>query len=434
MSFAFERCLLRSIDRIAKLCGVLERPLRGEDLVRLAQDQTGLTDFGDSSFEEPLDILLSDYHRTANLSLFGRLAARWDSLRFLTNLLQLREAERRHPEILRQPIDKPIFITGFPRSGSSFLHNLLAQDDGVLIPLIWETISPCPKIRNSTDQAYPEAKKAGQLIARFNRLAPEMGVMHPMTAFSAQECSEITAHIFRSPRFLNTHLLSGYAQWLAAADELPAYRFHKRFLQHLQYRKGPGRWILKCPEHVFSLDAIRAVYPDARFIFMHREPFEMLQSVTRLIEVMREPFTRQNDPSQIGRWMRESWARGADLLVDADRRLRREGVPIMNVRFRQLVGDPLATVKEIYRRFDLPLREESIHHFARHIAADRNGAKKRSPYRPAAFGLAQAAVANRFHDYAAHFSVDGASRIAAALPVRLLPDARPFGGGLPSMT
>ncbi len=401
----FPTRLLCAADRLTGAFGIFERPLRGEELMQLAATRTGLTDFGDRSFEEPLEVLLRDYESAAELSLFGRMAARWDVLRFLTNLLRLRDEERRCPEILRQPIVKPIFITGMPRSGSSFLHNLLAQDSSIFAPLCWETLHPCRLPGEADGNSGRRQKMADRTLAGFNWVAPELGALHPMNAYSTQECSEISAHVFRSRRFETTHRLPHYRTWLDRSGDLSAYRFHKRFLQHLQHRRGPGRWIVKCPEHTFSLDSIRAVYPDANFVFMHRDPLEVLQSLAKLTEVLRRPFTRSIDRIQIGRQVSESWARGADLMVAADAKSRGSGHQILNIQYRHLIRQPLATAKALYRHFGVPIGVEATGRLERFIAGRRNGGYGRNRYRPAEFGLDPQTIASRFRSYATHFAV-----------------------------
>src|SRR5208337_341980 len=144
-------------------------------------------------------------------------------------------------------------------------------------------------------------------------LAPAFQALHPLEAISPQECSEITAHVFRSLRFDTNYHIPSYRAWLDAdpVGHLPAYQFHRRFLQHLQHQAGPRasppRWVLKCPDHLFALEAIRAVYPDARLVFVHRDPVKVLLSVARLTEVLRRPFTRDLDPRTIGRDESARW-------------------------------------------------------------------------------------------------------------------------------
>jgi hypothetical protein len=404
---SFPTRLLGAADRLAGALGIFDRPLRGEELLRIAERRTGLTDFGDRSFEEPLEVLLRDYERAADLSLFGRIAARWDMLRFLSNLLRLRERERRCPEILQQPIVKPIFITGMPRSGSSFLHNLLAQDSSIFAPLCWETIHPCRLPGEADGDPSRRQRMAGRTLSGFNWVAPELGALHPLGAHATQECSEISAHVFKSRRFETTHRLPDYRVWLERAGDLSAYRFHKRFLQHLQHRRGRGRWIVKCPEHIFSLDSIRAVYPDASFVFMHRDPLEVLPSLAKLTEVLRRPFTRSIDRFQIGRQVSDNWARGVDLLVEADAKSQGSGHQILNIQYRRFVQQPLATALALFGHFGVPISEEATGRLERFIAGRRNGGYGRNRYRPEEFGLDPQAIARRFGDYVARFAIKG---------------------------
>jgi glycosyltransferase involved in cell wall biosynthesis len=156
--------LLQLADRIAGALGILDVPMQAAELMRHARRQTGLTDFGDTSFEEPLEILLQDYDRSANLNLFGRIPARWDILRFLTNLLLLKDEERQFPAILKQQIDRPIFITGLPRSGTSFLHRLLAEDPGNLVRRCWETIYPMLRLSNQVASVAMAPERNGRAV------------------------------------------------------------------------------------------------------------------------------------------------------------------------------------------------------------------------------------------------------------------------------
>jgi len=406
MSLPLEMRLLGVADRVIRALGLFEGPLRGGDLARLAQRRTGLSDFGDSSFEEPLEVLLQDYERSADLGLVGRLAARWDVVRFLTNLLRLREEEKRHPEILDQAIDRPIFIAGMPRSGSTFLHNLVAQDPSVFIPFCWQTIHPCPLPGERPGEVGRRVGLVDRQIGKFARMAPEFPSIHRLTARSAQECSEITAHVFRSHRFDTTHQLAEYPRWLEAAGDLPGYQFHKRFLQHLQYRRGPGRWILKCPEHTFSLPSIRAVYPDAGFVFMHRDPVKVLQSVAKMTEVVRRPFTRHIDRFLIGRQVRDDWSRAAAIMVEAAARPQSGTSAILNIRYRQLTADPIATARALYEHFALPMSEGADSGFSRFVADRHNGAYGKVQYRPEEFGLDSRTEARRFRDYIECFAIE----------------------------
>lgn len=400
--------LLRGVNRVADAFGVLRRPLRREELIGIAQQRTGLSDFGGWAFEEPLAVLLAAYEEEADLTVFGRIAARWDMLRFLSNLLRLREEEQRDPSILNESIDRPIFIMGLPRSGTTFLHNLLGQDPANLVPRCWETIYPCPARGHARSARDPRPDQVARQFANFLRLAPELPSVHPLDARAAQECTEITGQVMRSLRFDTTHYVPSYERWLENTGHLEAYRFHKRFLQHLQHRKGRGRWILKSPDHIFAFDALRAVYPDAHFVFVHRDPLEVLPSVARLTEILREPFTRRVDRLQIGRQVSGSWAQGATLLVKASKDLRRTPERIMHVHHGDLVADPAGVIGTIYRHFGLALSHRARTGMDRFIIAKPNGGYGQNSYCLEDYGVDPQIERKRYAEYMTHFSMNAA--------------------------
>jgi hypothetical protein len=394
----------------------LRPPFSAEELIARAMRHTGLADFGGAPFRPGLQSLLRACGEEADLSWFGYFGTRWDVVRFLSNLLWLRRAEVERPEILKQPIERPIFITGLPRSGTTFLHKLLAEDQTNRVPLVWQLIHPYPA---ATEDGCPDRRQ--QRVARqlrmFQKLAPEFRRLHPIDAASPQECTEITAHVFASLRFDMTHCIPSYRRWLDAVGHLDAYRFHRRFLQHLQDQAGGGgRWVLKCPDHVFALDAIRAVYPDARIVFVHRDPFRALLSVARLTEVLRRPFTRRFDRSGLGREQSERWLAATELMIAAaDRQPFAE--PIYHVHHRDLVSNPLSVVAALYRHFDLGLAAEAAARIARAVATNPDGGYAANRYRFEDYGFDAAVERERYARYMARFGIApeaGADTRAAA--------------------
>ena len=180
-----------------------------------------------------------------------------------------------------EPIRQPIFITGLPRSGTTFLHRLMMNDPDNRAPLVWETIYPSAGRR----PARPARGARGPAVAAFERLAPEFRALHPLEATSPQECSEITAHVFRSLRFDTTYHIPSYRRWLDADGPAicrPTGSTDASCSICSTRPPAPApRWVLKCPDHLFALDAIRAVYPDARLVFVHRDPVKVLLSVAQ---------------------------------------------------------------------------------------------------------------------------------------------------------
>ena len=231
-----------------------ETRLAPDSLIAAAAKATRLDakPLADPRLVEALGALTSSLHKEASLSPFGRLAASWDLKRMLSTLLILADAERQDPAILKRPLASPIFIAGLPRSGTTFLHGLLAEDPLNRAPRIWEAIYPYPKHRSAE---FGAGRRKVQLQLRiFNRLSPGIRNLHPIEADAPEECIEFTSQVFRSPRFDDVYRAPTYRAWLDKSGYDDGYRFLARFLRHLQ---GPGeaprRWVLKSPEHVFSI-------------------------------------------------------------------------------------------------------------------------------------------------------------------------------------
>jgi hypothetical protein len=394
---------LRLSDSIAERLGLLDRPLDADPLIQIARRQTGLSDFGETSFIGPLTRLLDSCSTESTLSIVGRSATKWDVVRFLSNLLLVQDAFVRCPAMAAEPIHNPIFITGLPRSGTTFLHRLMLTDPANRAPTVWETIYPS-SVAGTREQRI--ARVTRQLKA-FEWLAPEFRALHPMEATSPQECSEITAHVFRSLRFDTNYHIPSYRNWLDAdvVRNLPAYRFHKRFLQFLQHQdKARSRWVLKCPEHLFALQAIRAVYPDARLVFVHRDPVKVLLSQARLTEVLRRPFTRRLDPRTLGPNESRRWLDGTQrMMAAADDAGFLE--PVCHVHHMDLISDPTHTVEAVYRHFGLPLAPKMASAIEGYVAAKPKGGYGEHSYHFEDHGLDEQEERARFRPYMVRFGV-----------------------------
>ena len=357
---------------------------------------------------EGLERFLASIRAESELSFFGRVSLRWDVLRLLRNAQMVEAAHRANPALGRAPVRQPVFILGLPRSGTTFLHELLAQDVDNLVPRNWQTIYPGPRPVDFDPARDKRARAVDWQLRMFAGLARGFSELHPITADSPQECTEITAHVFQSLRFDATHRVPSYFRWLEAHGHLQAFDFHKKFLQYLQ-NGAPGRWVLKCPDHTFTLDAILRVYPDARFVVVHRDPIAVLASVARLTWILRKPFLRKIDLAEIGAQVSERWIEGANRLLDFDRRADVPAERKIHVHYDELTHAPLAAVERIYARFGLPLRKEATVAMARQLAAKpRGGYVKHAPYSLESFKLSPVALQPRFAPYVSeHCGVGG---------------------------
>ena len=382
--------LARAANRLAgALFGDDEKRLRPEALIAAAAKATRLDagPLADPRLIEALGALTSSLHREASLSPFGRLAAGWDLKRMLSTLLILADAERRDPAILKRPLAPPIFIAGLPRSGTTFLHGLLAEDPLNRAPRIWEAIYPYPKHRAA---GFGAGRRNVQLqLQIFNRLSPGIRNLHPIEADAPEECIEFTSQVFRSARFDDVYRAPSYRAWLDKSGYDDGYRFLARVLRHLQ---GPGeaprRWILKSPEHVFSIDALTRVFPDAMLVLVHRDPGHVLVSAARLTELLRAPFTTTIDRREIGRKVADYWQDGMRRMVKLS---DDPGFPLRSrlahVAYRSLVADPVGAIARIYDAFGLELSGEARAAIAAKVARAPRGGYGANRYRPEEFGI-----------------------------------------------
>jgi hypothetical protein len=367
----------------------------------LALRRAGRRDFSEHSFVEPLRRLLTAYEEEADLSHFGRRAAQFDVLRSLANLLKLDEVEAADPSIVERKIEKPLFITGLPRSATTFLHTLLAQDPANAVPRGFQSIHPYPRGLFGLDLRKLEVDIE---FAMFRLLSPGVSALHPIAADAPQECTDITAQVFQSLRFDNTHRIPSYLHWLEAHGHDEAFRFHRRFLQHLDAQmpvdgRGPRHWVLKSPDHVFTLEAIKNVYPDARIVFLHRDPLSVVASCVKLAELLHKPFTRHLDREELGDQVSSRLVESAEEMAWA----ARQDPGILNLHYREVVAHPLSAVRQLYRHSGRELSHEAESRMRHWLKRPRRHRHPR--YSLTEFGLDARDLNRRFARYMQAFHV-----------------------------
>ena len=362
--------LVRTVNRCGKF--LTKSRLRAVDLDRdrLLDDATtraALDDFGAMDFVHPLDVLLDAYHSEAELTLIGRMAMRADILQSLMTRLYIQADRKRYPEIADAGIHAPLFITGLPRSGTTFLHNLLAEDPGLRAPAGWEVMYPSPPPGTRMHGPDPRIARTQRRMEQLYWLAPEFKVIHPLDAALPQECVAITSSAFVSDAYPTMCHVPSYQRWLDSADLVPSYEYHCRFLQQLQGGQRNLRWLLKAPAHLFGLDAILRIYPDARFIFMHRDPLEVLPSLANLTLVLRGAFSDRYQPAEICREAIGHWADGMRRARETVERLPDRQRQCTDIAYRDLASHPLETVERLYRHFGLDLGGEALRRMQQYL-------------------------------------------------------------------
>ncbi len=380
-----------------------------ERLLDAARRATRLEDFGDDRFREPLRVLLRGIETEARLSMLGRIVAWRDMLGLLVNRLRLEGDRKRNPAIGAERIRRPLFIVGLPRTGSTLLHHLLAQDPGSRVAQAWEVMYPSPPPTRERYETDPRIARAARQLRWFDALAPDFRAIHPLGARLALECIAFMSPSFLCWRFNTTYRVPAYQEWLEGQDLLPTYRFHRQFLQQLQWRAPAHRWVLKAPSHMLAFDALLQTYPDAQIVQTHRDPLTVLASVGSLTAVLHGAFTEQLDLVDIGREVRRRWTHGIECALQFRRSGRVAADRFLDVHYHELVRDPLAAVRRIYAHFDIPLTEAAetrMRHFLAENPKDKHGPHR---YSLETFGLDADDLACRFKAYREHFGIPSES-------------------------
>ena len=383
-----------------------DHALSADGLAAAARAATGLDDFGEDTWREGLERLVDSLHSEARLSEIGVHVAAALLTEPLVSRLQVTDWHRRHPEIGERPVAPPVAILGQPRTGTTILFDLLAQDPQFRVPLTWEVGTPTPPPETATYATDPRIAEAAAKIEMSELLNPGFQAIHPTGALRGQECVAITAGDFRSLLFPTVFHVPSYTRWLLwEADMAPAYRYHRRFLQLLQWKHPGERWLLKTPGHQWCLGALFAEYPDAKIIHTHRDPLKVLASTASLTEhLQRMASGATSNPELAAEWV-DYLVEGNDRSVTA----REDGtVPAdaaSDVAFAALMRDPFGTIATMYDELGLVLTDEALAGMRAFLAAHPANEHGTHTYTFSATGLDEAATRARTARYESYFSV-----------------------------
>ncbi|ULP42621.1 sulfotransferase family protein [Mycobacterium lentiflavum] len=382
----------------------LQQRFDPDSLIAAACEQAGCDDFGADGWQAGLERVADGLVNEARLSAIGVEVAYLDIIRALTSRLGVTAWRKEHPEIASEPITSPIFIVGQPRSGTTILYDLLAQDPELRAPLTWEVDAPCPVPQPETYHTDPRIAQAQATIEMSEQIIPGFLAFHPMGALVGQECVRITASEFTSMIFPVQYRLPSYAQWLMYdADHTGAYRFHRIFLQHLQ-SGVPGQWLLKSPAHLWQLDKLMAEYPDALVVQTHRDPLNVISSIAALTNHLRR---MGSDETNIAECAAQSYE---EIVVGLERgmAMRDKGVVpegrMIDVQFTDFVKDPWRTIGDIYQKLGRELKPEAEQKMRDFLAA-HPGDGGRGRYTWSDTGLDAAEVRERVRDYQRRYDV-----------------------------
>ena len=320
--------------------------------------------------------------------------------RLLIGRYQIEAHCLQHPDILKLPIEKPTFIIGLPRTGTTILHALLNQDKANRSPLCWECLEPYPLPQA---EKFDQDPRIAQIDKEFNqlfKLLPSFKKMHLMSATTPQECIGLHTLDFKSFQFVAQFYIPSYLNWMHDIDLLGQYQFHKKMLQYLQSSGVMGeRWLLKSPVHLGFLDKLLEVYPDAAIISTHRHPEKVIPSASSLISSVRSVYSDHEDPFRTGHEQLKTWSTYLDKFTEVRAQNEHRAEQFYEVYFEDFIQDPLQIVRNIYQHFGWELKPEaeaSMQQYMIDNKKDKHGAHK---YTLEQFGLTQEDIQRHFEKY-----------------------------------
>ncbi len=398
--------LLQAIDGVLRGLGSLGLPLTSLDpdsMMRAAQRQTGLHDWGDIDFQEPLRHLMGlvdGYPLTG----IGRASGRGACVKALTNRLYIEDYVRRFPEVEDIEIKRPVFILGFPRTGTTLLQNLMSLTPELRPLRFWEVAQPVPAHRDRDKDRAQRRRQAAMLVKAAYFIAPEQKFIHQIGVDTLEECWPLFFNAFQALNYDLTAGVRPFGDWMRDRDMVPAYRYYKRQLQILAHQQPTQHFLLKCPEHLWFVGALLEVFPDACIVWTHRDPVASTASYCSLSSLQRRLLYGVIDAPRIGQHVQDRFRIGVQRAMAA-RTAHGDEAAFFDVDFSTLAKDPVAMVDRIRGHFDLerpPDAEARMRDWLANKRADKRG---RHIYSAEQWGLDRASVLADFAPYIERFAI-----------------------------
>jgi len=374
----------------------METPsFKPDEILLQACEAAGLDRFGPEGWKDGFETLLGCLNNEVQLSELGREMFRILVTRALIVRLRIADWADKHPELLTRSVERPIIIVGMARAGTTLLSNLFNQDDRRRSLLAWEVGDPTPPPTPDELHQGPRVEAQRQVDGFIDGLNPALKAIHHEDPDGPTECLGLLSQHFVSVTWL-WGAAPTYNRWLLEMNHHSAYEYHRLALQVLQAHTS-RRWSLKAIQHVIALDALTSIYPDARLVFLHRDPVTTAASACSLFNSAFQVFSQADYRAEIASgcldFMEACVARSA-AFVDGH-----PSWPIAEIRYDEFVRDPIAMVKQTYESFDEPLLPSVEQRMQTWLVDHPQGHFGNHHYSLNALGLSRAEIEDRFGGY-----------------------------------
>ena len=370
-----------------------------------ARAATGLHDFGSPYYREGLERTVDALNNEAELSEIGNVIQHATISNALIQRLKIEDTYAQHPEIDDEVVGGPVFVIGLPRTGTTALSQLVAADPQFRSLRMWESQAPTPPPETATQDSDPRIAQAEEGLRMLDEMFPLMKTMHNSEATAATECQDLMGMSFRTFHFDGAVRVPSYLDWLMHCDMRETYTFHRRVLKLLQWHCPPTLWHLKTPVHMFALDALVEAYPNAKFLWSHRDPAKVMGSVCSLIRYVRSWSSDRDDPKELGAEQLDSWAEAVRRAMDFRHRVGDSR--FADVAFADLQDDPVGTLRAGYASLGLTFSEDSERAVEQWADEHKPGSRGAHDYELSDYGLTPEGVRERFADYLRTYDATG---------------------------
>lgn len=402
---------LNALLRGASAVGLARFPLEQDKLIATARRATGLRDFGDERFLDPMQRLINALDNEADLNPLGRFMNRTNILRLLKHRLYANALLTRHPEILERHIPDPVVVVGLARSGTTRLHRLLASDPRFLHLKSWETVFPVPypECFTARDQGRtdPRITALEQGLKAVMYMGPQIAAVHPLGTFEVEEEVGLLQHGFSSQIFEVQAKIPSFAEWLMTHDQHAAYEYMVVLMKIISwFRNDPHDkpWIMKTPQHMQDLDALLHVFPNARLVCSHRDPVKVVGSSCSMTW---NGIVRDSD-SVTPDWVGREWLSKTERMLHKTLRVREERVSPENqydIQYADITADWQVALQGVYNFLDLPFTTEARRNMQSWLDSNQQHQHGAHKYSLADFGLDAQEVDHRLMFYRERFSI-----------------------------
>jgi len=373
-----------------------------DSVLRTARRKTGLQDWGDEAF---IDLMKRLFYEAdaARVTRLGEIALRQTSFAATVNRLRIEDYHRRHPDAADIEIERPVFIVGFPRTGTTLLQNLLALEDGARALQFWELYTPVPVHDDPAVDRRQRLRKAKEVLTVAKTVAPEMPIVHDIKATTPEEDWVLMAN---TGAVMNNDLANGLVRWgdfLMRYDMTGPYREFRRMLQVMAHWKPTGRFVLKCPEHLWFLDSLLEVFPDACIVWPHRDPVSCIASYSSMISLTRRAWYGRIHAEHIGFHITDRFLTGVARGMEVRERVGEDR--FVDINFERLSRDPVGAIRDIHQHFDMRHDDETDRQVRHWLAQPREDKPGKHVYSAAQWGLDVEDIYERFRPYTERFNV-----------------------------